>query len=255
MITNIHENKWLHVLSLIVLLMLALFLGFKTWQTLREAMQVGKPTPYEFTISVEGVGRAEIKPDMAKVTFSVESRAKTLDLTQNNNSEKMNALIEKVKSLNIDEKDIQTSNYNAYEEKKYDPETGTYGNTIGWVVSQSIDLTIRDLEKISSILETIGQNGATNISGPNFSIENDQTALDEARLAALDDAKSRAQTIAEQLGVKLRSPISYTEWKEESGVSFYAMEKAVSVPDSAPTIEEGQEKVTIHVSISYAIKQ
>ncbi|MBI2475477.1 SIMPL domain-containing protein [Candidatus Uhrbacteria bacterium] len=255
MITNLNEHKFLRVLSALVLVMLSLFLIFKTWQTLREAIQVGKPTPNEFTISVDGVGRAEIKPDIAKVTFSVETREKTLEVAQNKNSENMNALIEKVKSLDIDKKDIQTSTYNAYEEKKYDPQTGTYGNTINWVVNQSIDLTIRDLEKVSSVLEIVGQNGATNISGPNFAVENDQTALDEARLAAIADAKSRAQTIAEQLGVKLRSPISYTEWKDGGGIIYSNTAKAESVSATPPTIEEGQEQVTVHVSISYAIKQ
>lgn len=236
--------------------MLALFLGFKTYLTWRESRQVGKPAPYDFTISVDGTGRSEIKPDIASITFSVESRAKTLDTTQNENSEAMNALIEKIKALGIDKKDIQTSNYNAYEEKKYDPETGTYGNTIGWVVSQSVELTIRDLEKVSSVLETAGQNGATNIYGPNFAVEDDQKALDEARLQAIKDAQARAQTIADQLGVKLGNTASYREWKEGGGVIYYdTSTKEAGVPSSAPTIEEGQEKIVLNVSISYTIKQ
>ncbi|MBI4714167.1 SIMPL domain-containing protein [Candidatus Uhrbacteria bacterium] len=258
MITNLFsDNKTLNVLSALVLITLALFLGFKTWFTWRESVQVGKPTPYEFTINVDGVGRAEIRPDIARVSFAVESRAETLSSAQNDNSERMNSLIEKIKTLGMDAKDIQTSTYNAYEEKKYDPQTGTYDKVIGWVVSQTVELTIRDLEKVSSILETVGQNNATNISGPNFAVENDLKAVDEARLEAIADAQSRAQAIADQLGVKLNTPTSYNEWKD-GGPIIYGYAKVEAVADDvsvAPTIEEGQEEVTLHVSVTYSIKQ
>lgn len=257
MLSNIpHEHKPLLVLSAIVLAMLALFLAFKTWLTFAEAIQVGKPVPYEYTVNIEGVGVAQAKPDVSKITFYVESKKSTLEEAQKDNSTRTNALLEKLTALGMEKKDVQSSYYNSYENQIYDDKTMTH-KSFGWIVSQSLEVTIRDLEKISLVLEMLGQNGASNISGPNFSVENDSTALQEARIKALADAKNRAQTIAKELGVKLGSPNSYSEYKEDVPGYGYAMkgEMMDASGSVAPTIEPGQNSIKLHVTVSYVLER
>lgn len=257
MLSNLpHEHKPLLILSAIVLLMLALFLALKSWLTFAEARQVGKPVPYEYTVNIEGVGTAQAKPDQGKISFSVESKHAVLAEAQTENSKRTNLLLGKLTAMGIEEKDVQTSSYNSYEDQRYNDKTGIY-DSYGWIVTQSVDVTIRDLEKMSPVLTWLGQNGATNISGPNFSVENDEVALQEAREEALADAKQKADTIAKQLGIKLGTPTSYSEWKEDAMPNYgYATKGEVTIGDSnSPTIEPGENKVKMHVTVSYVIER
>lgn len=251
-----HEHKWLIVLSALVLALLSLFLAFKSWLTFKEAWQVGKPVPYEYTVNIEGVGIAYAKPDISKITFYVESKNTTLEEAQNDNTKQTNALLEKLVASGIERKDIQTTYYNSYENQIYDYERAEY-KSFGWIVSQSIELTLRDLEKVSAALALLGQNGATNITGPNFAVENDSVAMQEAREKALADAKQKAATISQQLGIKLGLPTSYSEWKEEVPDYGYSMkaETGMSEPSAAPTIETGENATKLHVSLSYVIER
>lgn len=254
MLTNIpHEHKPLLILSGVVLVMLALFLGFKTWLTFREATQVGKPVPYEYTVNIEGIGEAKAKPDVSRISFGVESQEPTLKQAQNDNTGRMNNLLDQLVALGIEKKDIQTSSYNSYENKVYDS-TGLNYKSYGWIVSQSVEVTIRDLEKISSVLALLGQNNASNISGPNFSVESDQAAVNEAREKALADAKQKVDAISKQLGIELGTPTSYSEWKEDGPSYGYSM-KAEAGDMMEPRVEPGENTVKLHVSLGYVIER
>lgn len=252
------EYKGLVMLLALVLILLALFLGFKSWLTLKEANQVGKPIPYEYTVNVEGIGRAQIKPDIAKIVFSMETKGSTLEEAQQQNSTGTNTLLAKILESGIEKKDIQTTSYSSYEDQRYDDKNGTY-KSFGWIISQSITITLRDLEKASTIFELLGQNGVTNISGPDFSVENDQSALQEARVKALSDAQQKANTIAQQLELKLGTPTNYNEWKEEAVPNYgFAMNDGFTempTSTSEPNIETGENTVILHVNLSYVIQQ
>jgi len=254
MLPSFQDNRPMAHLTALVLLVLALFLAFKTWQSFRESLEVGKPVPYEHSISLEGVGMAVVVPDVAKVTFSVETRNKLLPDAQTENAKVTNLLIEKMKSLGIEAKDIQTTYYSSYEDRYYNPQNGESTPT-GWIVSQSMELMIRDLKNVSTVLAQAGQNGATNISGPNFQIENDSDAINTARTKAIADAQKRAQSVADQLGLKLFEMIGYSEWKEDPG-----MYNGYSASDSGgskenPTIMPGGQTVKIHVTLNYLFSE
>ncbi|MEK7615491.1 MAG: SIMPL domain-containing protein [Patescibacteria group bacterium] len=255
MISSLKENPTFANLAALVLLLLALFLGFKTWQTAREAIQVGKAPATEHTLSVEGIGIATIKPDVAGVSFSVETKGKDLPETQSKNATTMNALIASMKELGMEEKDIQTSSYNSYEDKVYNPRTNTYTSN-GWVVTQQVNLTIRNTEKVSPILSKLGTLGATNISGPNWRVENDASTVDVAREKAITDAHARAEKMAKQLGVKLGRIVAYSEGQNNSQPMPYAMKSDMmnaSAP-AAPEIEAGENTVKLQVNITYVIE-
>lgn len=254
MLANIpHEHRPLLILSGLVLLMLALFLGFKTWLTFREALQVGKPVPYEYTVGIEGIGVAKVKPDTAKVSFNVESRKKSQAEAQIDNTTRTNRFLEQLIATGIEKKDIQTTTYTSFEDTTYDEKTASY-KSLGWMVIQTIDVTIRDLEKISTVLTLLGQNNATKISGPNFSVENDQVAVNEAREKALADAKQKMEAISRQLGIELGTPTSYSEWKEDGGYYGYAARSEMGDANE-PTVEPGENTVKLHVSLSYIIER
>lgn len=245
------ENKPMSLALILLCAFGTMFLWAKTDLTVRQTREVGRPEPLEHVISVEGTGKAAAKPDIATVYFGVETRAADVALAQGKNTESMNALLGKIKKLGISEDDIQTSSYNSYEDVDW-TQSGRVPK--GWIVSQQVTVKVRDVSKISSVLSTAGQNGATNISGPQFTIDDPSNLLAEAREKALKDAQERAVSIAEKLGVRLERVVGYNEYSGGAPTPYYAraMEGYGGGPAS-PSIEPGQNEVQLNVSITYKL--
>ncbi len=253
---NLQDRKFIVFFSALVLSLLALFLAAKTWLAIREAQHVGEPIPYEYSISIEGLGEADVVPDVAKISYTIESRGATTEEAQNKNATVGNSIIDRLGQEGIDKKDVKTTYYSSYQNYKYD----ALGNSIpggDWTTTQSVEVTVRDTTKTSSLLSLVGQLGATGISGPTFEIDDEEPAKNEARKLALEDAKEKAQEIAASLGLKLKAISSYSEWQDqpyygyEMGSSYEAMDTKAG---ASPTVEAGQQKVKIHVTISYTLE-
>ncbi len=250
-----NEHKLLMSLSAIVLCLLALFLAAKTWQSVREAQQVGEPVPYEYMISIEGIGEATAVPNLAKFMYSVESRGSTTEDAQNKNASIGNAIIEGLTKDGIEKKDIKTTYYNSYQNYTYDAN----GNSLpggDWSTTQSVEVTIRDISKSSSILTLLGQLGATGISGPSFEVEDDTQAMNAARLLAIDDVKSKAELIASKFNLKLKKMSGYSEYAD---APYYGYDGkggmgAMNTQATNPTISPGEQEIKLRVSASYTFE-
>ena len=250
-------HKMVKPFVIIVLVLLSLFLAAKTYQSLKESKEIGKPVPYEYSISVEGVGEATAVPDLAKFTYSIETKAASTAESQNKNAELGNAMIERLVKEGVAKADIKTTSYNSYQNYTYDAN----GNATpsDWTTSQSVELSLRDLTKASSLLSVLGELGATNIYGPNMQVENQEKAKDEARVLAIANVKAKAQQIADSFDLEIKSVSGYSEWTDAPyypygmGGSMMAAESMMKTTAS-PTIEPGEAKVTLHVTATYTLK-
>jgi uncharacterized protein YggE len=129
-------------------------------------------------------------------------------------------------------------------------ETGTSKPT--YIVSNMVNVTIRDLDKVSTVLDAVVEAGANNIWGVNFSLEDQTTAQADARAKAIDDAKARAEALAELSGVKLGPVMSISEIL--SGGSYpvaFAVERAAS---GGGPISPGELEIGYQVQVSYFIE-
>lgn len=215
--------------------------------------RLGEPEPYEHQITVEGTADASAIPDIATVTVGIDTEGADVATAQAENSTSMNALIEKVKALGIESRDVQTSYYNVYENTEWDGETYV---SKGWIVSNQITVKVRNNELVSTMLDVAGQNGATNISGPSFEVEDTEDLKNEMRLAAIADAQTKAAAIAQGLGIELKRVIGFSEWNENDDDPYrvYA-EMGFGGSDGAPTVEPGSEEFTLHVSLTYSLEE
>lgn len=242
------------VLSLLCLA-LFLYLGVQTYSAVQTTRHLDKPTPVEHTIFVEGLGKATMSPDLAVMTFGISSTAKSVADAQKQNTTQMNALIEKIKGAGVLQADLQTKDYSAYEKTEWNAQEQK-SVSVGWVVSQSLAVKIRDVQKISSIVEIAGQNGSTSINGPTFTVD-DQSAYEAtAREKALVDAKQKADSIAQTLGLKIDHVVSYSEYKEDSGgpIPYLGMKDVGgAVESSAPIIQSGTQEIRLHVTVTYLL--
>lgn len=223
------------------------------------------------TISVEGNHEIFAAPDIATISFSARGENKELTDAQAEVEKTINAAITAIKNLGVEEKDIKTSYYNSFPVYKYNDKCTDYGCQsgervlTGYEVSQTITVTIRDLDKVSGVLAAAGTAGASDMNGPSFDIENRDELMQEAREVAIKEAKEKAKVLAADLGVNLGKivsfydggngyPMPYAMKGGDMDASYAREEMAQSAPAFDPTIPEGENRIYSSVSIVYKIR-
>lgn len=249
--------KDLAKVATLVLLLVAVFVGINVVKGFKTT-----EVNAQNTITVDGDAEVFAAPDIATISFGASATNKDLKMAQTEVETNSSAAIEAVKALGIDAKDIQTTYYNAY--PQYDYKCGQFGcgnsngNLIGYQVTQTTTVKIRDLSKVSPVLGAIGGAKVSDIQGPNFDIEKKDELQTQARADAIKEAKEKARVLAKELGVNLGKIVSFNEGGYGGGPIMYAtkMESAQdsAVGNPAPTIETGQNRIYSSVSIVYRVK-
>ena len=207
------------------------------------------------TISITGQGKLSMAPDMAVVTTRVVTPAKTAPEALDENTKAISAVIAKIKDAGIEAKDIQTSGFSIYPRYEQQKERDSQPPAIaGYEVANGVTVNIRDLEKLGPILNAVVQSGANEVNGISFQISDADEKMDEARKAAVENAKSRASLYAQAAGVKLGKILSISE----TGASmpqplFMRAEKVAFASDGAVPMEAGQETLSASVTIVWEL--
>jgi len=220
---------------------------------------VGTPlaggVPTEHALYVMGEGKVDVTPDVATATLGVETRNVDVAQAVGENITRAQAVVDAVKAAGILEKDIQTAGFNVYAQDQFD-QTGQPTGARIYVVSNTVTFIARDIPKVGDVLSAALKAGANTVNGVSFSIEDPTTAMAEARLKAMEDAKARATALADSAGVTLGKPISINE-SYAMPVTNFAAEKAMGYGGGggAPVpVSAGSLTVTVQVSVTYAIK-
>jgi uncharacterized protein YggE len=218
------------------------------------AAAASSATPPNRTITVVGTGKAAGTPDVAEVTIGIETRDESVQKAAEENNATMSALLEAVKELGIDQKDIQTSNYSVYADRKPIPDTGTAIDSeeqVEYVVSNQVRVTVRDLEKLGDLLDKAMEAGANNIYGISFTVDDPSALEAEARANAVADARARAESLAELAGVQVGDVLSISE--VIGGPVPVAAKEMVSGMGVAAPVEVGELEVSLSVQVTYVI--
>ncbi|MDD5431102.1 MAG: SIMPL domain-containing protein [Candidatus Pacebacteria bacterium] len=207
------------------------------------------------TIVVSGEGKVTAIPDIATISFSVVSRGATPAAIASANNTKINAAIEYVKSQGMEDKDIKTTNYDLSPVYEYDKERKT-SFISGYSLTQTVTLKIRDFTKISAIVGALPGFGVNDIGSLSFSIDDDETYLNEARKEAFEKAFAKARAMAKQNHVKIERVVTFSE-SQNYPYYYKTLGMGVaesSMPSAAPRIEPGSQEVTVSVSVTYEIE-
>lgn len=202
-------------------------------------------------ISVTGTGSARGNPDMANVSVGVN----VSDTQISEAVELSNGTIEEITSalvgLGIEEASIQTSNFNIWPEEVFDRETGQNTGERIYHVDSTLQIRIESIDMVGQVLQTAIESGANNVYGLNFTIQDSSTLAGEARAAAIRDARTRAEQIAEELGVELGQVVSATEVSGGQIMPFAAAEGMGG--GGEPPISEGQLAVSVMMEVVFQI--
>ncbi len=233
------------------------------------------------SFSVTGQGKAIAIPDVAEFQFTVVTEGGTdLASLQSKNTDAANKAIAFVKSKGVADKDIETQYYNV------DPRYQTYScNTpiysgamgsganvptvvqpcppssiVGYTVTQSVDVKIRDFTKIGDILGGVVTNGANQVGALSFTLDDPSTVQNQAEADAIAKAKAAAQTVAQAggfsigrlLSVQTGGGMPYPIYAQAASAGGMALDSAKSAP--SPTIQPGSQEVDMTVTLQYEIQ-
>lgn len=208
----------------------------------------------QHTISVEGKSERLVAPDTAKVSFSMTRKDANLSRATDSVNKRIGELVSGLSQFGIDKKDIQTKNYNVHPEYNYNRENGQQTFS-GYRVNQSLELIIRDLDKVSDIMSSVATFKLDNVSGLQFYVDKDEEIQKDLRDEAIADAKKQAKKLASELGVDLHTIVGFNE-NGGSGDSYplYTMARNESADFGAKAeIPTGQNEYQKTVSITYLI--
>ncbi|MEK7067616.1 MAG: SIMPL domain-containing protein [Patescibacteria group bacterium] len=249
-------NKIVTIFISILLVVLTIWVGVLTRNSVKAYRYIGLSAEQKHSINITGQGKVVAMPDIAKIQLGLQTEDKSVAKAQKDNTDKMNAVIDKLKKdFNIDDKDIQTANYNIY--PQYD-----WANNRqvlrAYQVSQSVNVKIRDLNKISDILTAVGQAGLNQVSGLTFDVDEPENLKQQARELAIKNAQEKADALAKIADVKLGKVISFSEYSNEPPVPMpyesYAMKGAgIGGGGAAPAVEAGSTEIIMTVNVEYEI--
>jgi uncharacterized protein YggE len=203
------------------------------------------------TITVTGSGEVILVPDLAYINVGIHTEAEDVTSAVNSNNSQARAIKEAMVGMGVEEKDIQTSNFNVYSMNRYDD----MGNIAGtnYAVDNTLYIIVRDMPRMSEILDAALGAGANQIYGISFDIANRADAMAQARDLAIKDAEEKALSIANTAGVQLGQVLnisvknnSYVQTLAGYGMGGGMMDQAASVPVSA-----GQIVVTANADVVY----
>jgi uncharacterized protein YggE len=209
-------------------------------------------------ISVTGEGTVSVPPDLAQIDAGVASDGKTAREASEANNAAMGKVIQALKGAGIEDKDYQTSRLSLqplYAQNRAGSSVSGPPTVVGYRASNRVSIKLRDVAKVASVIDTLVAAGANDIGNINFTVTQASKLLDEAREKAVADARRKAEIYARAAGVTLGAPLSISE--EGAPVpTFRAKALAVApMAAGAPPVAQGEETLSITISMTWAIKQ
>ena len=202
-------------------------------------------------ITVQGTGTVTIKPDLATLSVGVTTQASKAAQAQSAASAAMTKVIAAIKKLGIADADLVTQSVSL--NPTYDYSNGASPRLTGYSATQSLSVKVRDLTKVGDVIDAAVAAGANQVGGVSFSVADPAAATEQARKAAVADAKKRAETLAQAAGVTLGSPISITETSAPTPTPIYYGTDAAGAPAVKTPVEVGTTDVTVQVQVVYSI--
>jgi len=203
------------------------------------------------TITVQGVGTVQVKPDIANVRAGATTRDATTEAALSKNNAIMAKLHKLARDFGVEERDIQTSSF------RVNPVYGKREHNrtrpiVGYEVSNAVSIKVRELSKLGRFLDTLARDGANRLSGISFGIGDSETHQNEARARAVKNAYSRAKTIAKAANIELGDILEIREGSisRPGPVPYPAARMMAS--ESVP-VAKGEMSITARLTIIYEI--
>lgn len=248
-----HSIAWLLALTLIPIGALTQTSGAQT----SRAQTPGTPTPG--VVAVTGEGIARLAPDMAIVTLTVLRQDKTADAALDANNAAMTEVLAAMQTEGIENSDLQTSNFSIDPQLVYprqDGNTPSEPQIVGYRVSNTLTVRIKDLSKLGTILDKAVSLGVNQGGQIRFSNTDPSAAISEARKQAVLDALEKAKTLTAAAGVELGRITKIDEQRRAPRpVPMMRAEAAMASAPGAVPVASGENQYTVTVDVTFELTQ
>jgi uncharacterized protein len=253
---NWHEEKPYAALVVGILLISFLSLTANIFANLATWRSAGQSPQPPRTIQVTGEGKVVAVPDISTIDLGVTFTKATEVEAITEVTKKMNDILAKLRTAGIQDKDLNAQQYTVY--PQYDYVDGRQ-NLSGYQATQQVEVKLNDPKMLSNVLKIAADNGANQISGLTKSIDDPENYRVEARAKAITNARTKAETLAKALGVRLGDVISFTESSNGEAPPYPMFTKdtmgmggGAGVP--APDVPAGSQEVRSTVSVTFSLR-
>lgn len=210
------------------------------------------------TITSSGDSKLKAEPDVTSVYFFVETRDTSAEAAKNKNNVIFNKIKTSLISAGINEKDIGTEQFSVNENFEWN---GTASNRVGFIAQHHGKVNLENIDLAGRVIDAIIDNdGRINYINFELSPEKENDYKAQALKLATEDARKKAQAIADGLGRELGSLVSvesdefyYNPWPlyaaRESGT-----EDKATVKEAISDVRPSDREVTARVTVRYKIK-
>ena len=200
-------------------------------------------------VVVIGEGSVSVTPDYAQIGSGVITRANTVKEATDANSKLMSAVTNALLESGIAQKDIQTSRFSiqpvyAQQEPRTEPKLA------GYSVSNQVRVKVYQIDRVGVILDHLVTAGATNIGNIEFLVSEPSKALDQAREAAVADARRKAEVYSNASGLHLARVAWITE---DSGIAPPIPMRAQAASAAAVPIATGEDTLRVRITVGFEI--
>ena len=204
-------------------------------------------------ISVTGVGRVAVEPDVAIVSLGVEVQATTVSRARSEAAEAMQDVRDSLADNGVEDTDIQTRFFNIFPQFDFERRTP---EIIGFTVSNQVEIKVRDIDSVSDVLDDAITAGgdAIRVNGIRFEVDEPEQFFEEARRLAVEDARERAEQLADLAGVSLGEAMSISE-SSGGGIAIpVAAFDARAEGFGGTSIAPGQGEIVLTVFVLYGVE-
>lgn len=206
------------------------------------------------TVSVRGVAKQEVAPDMAYVTLGISVKADTAEAARDQAAEASQKVRRALLGLAISEGNIQSSSYNLYPD--YENINGK-SRQKGYALNTTLRIKVDDLKKLGDVIDKTVQEGVTNVNQVNFALSEESTVQRQLLAAAVDNARAKAAIVANAGGRSLGEMLS-AEVSDYNGETMVAAgmnyKRSLAADAAAPTqLMPGTLKIDASVEVTFKL--
>ncbi len=205
------------------------------------------------TITVTGIGRVSVRPDIVDLRLGVTITEATVEAARAASAQAQSAVLARLKALGIEDRDLRTSIVSVQPQYDYSRDSAP-PRLVGYQFTNLVAATLRDIEKVGDAIDGALGAGATTIDQIDFRVADQSAAETSAREAAVADARARAETLAAAAGVAIAGVGAIAEGGGVPIPSPRPFERmAMAAKDAGTPVEAGMNEVTATVTITYLL--
>lgn len=210
-------------------------------------------------LSVRGQGVVTAQPDVAFLTLGASVRRETAGAAFGRTEQLIAALTDSLRANGVAERDIQTRQFNLSPEFGR-PQGNEPAPLLGWRATHTVTVKLRDFARIGTTIDdaVAALDGEAIVQGISFTIEDTNALASQARAEAIRAARTRAEEMAGQAGVRLVRILSIQETSAPPPTPVRAAAPQVAGVAAAPAlaaeISPGEQTITVTVEVVYEIQ-